>query len=159
VMYPLERHGVKGRNAEEQARDMLRRLNLEEYAERLPRQLSGGQQQRVGLARALASGPELFLFDEPTANLDTALRQAFQAEIARQEGGYGVGGLYVTHDPAEAFIVADRVMILRAGKVMQIGTPIEVYDHPIDSWVARLTGPCSIMEGQLVEARATDGNV
>jgi len=147
VAYPLRRHGTGRRDAREAAHDWLKRLGMAELAQRRPAELSGGEQQRVGLARALASSPVLFLLDEPTANLDASLKASLQKEIRRLQRATGAGALYVTHDPAEAFAVADNVAVLRAGCLVQMGAPAEVYACPIDPWVAQLTGACSILRG------------
>ena len=152
VAYPLRRRGLGRQDAAVRARELLVRLELQDFADRRPGQLSGGQQQRVGLARALATQPRLFLFDEPTANLDAALKAAFQAEIRRQQARTGAAALYVTHDPGEAFGVADRVAVLRHGRLVQVGSPIEVYRQPADSWVAGLTGPGTVLEARVQRA-------
>jgi ABC-type Fe3+/spermidine/putrescine transport system ATPase subunit len=153
VAYPLRRQGVGRQEAAKAAQGWLDRIGLGHLALRRPEELSGGEQQRVGLARALASRPELFLLDEPTANLDATLKATLQDEIARQQHSTGAGGLYVTHDPAEAFAVADRVAVLRGGKLIQAGTPAEVYASPADPWVAALTGPCSVLRQARVTAQ------
>ncbi|MHB8620769.1 MAG: ABC transporter ATP-binding protein [Chloroflexota bacterium] len=143
VAYPLERRGERQKDAYSAAQDWLERVGLGDLSQRRPRELSGGEQQRVGLARALASNPRLFLFDEPTANLDARLKASLQQEIARQQRSTGAGALYVTHDPAEALAVADRVAVLRAGRLIQVADPVALYAEPADAWVASLTGPCS----------------
>lgn len=159
VAYPLERQGIPRGAARTRARELLERLELAHLADRRPAQLSGGQQQRVGLARALATAPELFLFDEPTANLDASLKAAFQDETARQLRDTGAGALYVTHDPTEAFAVADRVVVLHDGRVAQEGPPEDVYARPADRWVAGLTGsyttlPATVQKWPASEADA-----
>jgi iron(III) transport system ATP-binding protein len=149
VAYPLRRHGASVTEARSRARDLLGRVGLAELETRHPGQLSGGQQQRVGLARALAVEPRLFLFDEPTANLDPSLRGALQAELRQTQREIQAGGLYVTHDPAEAFAIADHVVVLRAGNLVQQGSPQEIYACPSDEWVATLTGPAAILDGRI----------
>jgi len=145
VAYPLRRRGVPRDRALREAQQWLERVGMAELAQRLPNELSGGEQQRVGLARALASAPALFLFDEPTANLDASLKAALQGEISQQQRRTGAGAIYVTHDPAEAFAVAQRVAVLRQGRLVQVGSPVDVYSAPRDPWVAALTGPCSFI--------------
>jgi len=145
VAYPLRRAGASRQEAAKAAAAWLERVGLARLADRHPNELSGGEQQRVGLARALARSPELFLLDEPTANLDATLKATLQDEISRQQRSTGAGALYVTHDPAEAFAVADRVAVLRTGKLVQTGRPAELYASPADPWVAALTGPCSVL--------------
>ena len=113
---------------------------------------SGGEQQRVGLDRALARGAGLHLFDEPTAHLDGPLRDRLLGEIAMARREAGAAGIYATHDTAEALAIADRVVLLRDGRIVQAGTPTEVYEAPVDTWAARLTGPASELEAVLVGA-------
>jgi len=149
VAYPLRRAGSPAAAARREARELLNRMGLGELAGRRPEQLSGGQQQRVGLARALARHPDLYLFDEPTAHLDAALRTALQEELSQRRGETGAGALYATHDAAEALAVADRVALLRDGRVVQSGTPVEVYDRPLDLWAARLTGAASVLRAEV----------
>lgn len=146
VAYPLRRVGVPRDEARRRARALLDRMAVGHLADRRPAQLSGGEQQRVGVARALAREPVLYLFDEPTAHLDTALRTALQEELAAQRAAIGAAVLYATHDVAEAFVVADRLALLRDGAVVQLGAAADVYERPIDVWAARLTGPASVLE-------------
>jgi iron(III) transport system ATP-binding protein len=153
VAYPLRRRGAARGEALKAAQAWLERIGLGKLGDRRPNELSGGEQQRVGLARALAGSPALFLLDEPTANLDATLKAALQEEIGRQQRSTGAGALYVTHDPAEAFAVADRVAVLRAGRLIQVGTPPEVYSTPANPWVAALTGTCSVIRGVRAIAR------
>jgi ABC-type Fe3+/spermidine/putrescine transport system ATPase subunit len=145
VAYPLRRRGVPAAEAHRQAAGLLERMGIGGLAARRPAQLSGGQQQRVGLARALARAASMYLFDEPTAHLDTALRAALQEEMTERRRAGGAAALYATHDAGEALAVADRVALLRAGHLVQVGTPTEVYEQPVDLWAARLTGPASVL--------------
>jgi iron(III) transport system ATP-binding protein len=147
VAYPLRRRGV--RDAREGALALLERMGLAGLAERRPSELSGGQQQRVGLARALARNATVYLFDEPTAHLDTALRAALQEEVTERRRERGAAAVYATHDAAEALAVADRVALLREGELVQIGTPTEVYHQPRDLWAAQLTGPATVVTLEL----------
>lgn len=146
VAYPIRRRGVAKEHARREATALLERLGLAALGERLPAQLSGGEQQRVGLARALARDPALFLFDEPTAHLDTHLRSLVLEEIARRREALGAAALYATHNAAEALAIADRVAVLRAGRLVQVGTPVEVYEQPVDIDTARLTGPACVLD-------------
>ncbi|MEJ7743773.1 MAG: ABC transporter ATP-binding protein [Nocardioidaceae bacterium] len=147
VAYPLRRNGAKRRTAREEALDILGRLRIAHLADRRPAELSGGEQQRVGLARALARQASLYLFDEPTAHLDTHVRGVFLDELVVRREASGAGGLYATHDAEEALGLADRVALLNAGRLVQLGTPQQVYAEPVDVWAARLTGPTSVLEG------------
>ncbi|MBV9119474.1 MAG: ABC transporter ATP-binding protein [Chloroflexi bacterium] len=145
VAYPLRRQGRARQAARQEAREWLRKVGLASLAERRPDQLSGGEQQRVGLARALAAAPALLLLDEPTANIDAGLKAALQQEIKLQQAAAGRAALYVTHDSAEAFSLATQVAVLRAGRLVQVGSPADIYDTPADAWVASLAGPCAVL--------------
>jgi ABC-type Fe3+/spermidine/putrescine transport system ATPase subunit len=152
VAYPLLRKGTDPSAATGQARDLLDRMGIADLAHRKPAELSGGQQQRVGLARALAGRPSLYLFDEPTAHLDTSLRVALQEELAEQRKASGAAAVYATHDSGEALAIADRIALLRDGSVVQVGSPLEVYGTPVDLWSAKLTGPASVLHVDVAQA-------
>ncbi|MEJ7832917.1 MAG: ABC transporter ATP-binding protein, partial [Nocardioides sp.] len=147
VAYPMRRRGMRRQPARQEAQAILERLQIGGLAARRPAELSGGEQQRVGLGRALAGNPELYLFDEPTAHLDTHVREVFLEELLTRLRDTGAAALYATHDAEEALGVADRVALLAAGRVIQAGTPEEVYRRPVDLWAARLTGPASVLDG------------
>jgi multiple sugar transport system ATP-binding protein len=115
-------------------------LNLGAYLQRTPRELSGGQRQRVAIGRAIVRNPKVFLFDEPLSNLDAALRGQTRVEIARLHRELGATTIYVTHDQVEAMTLADRVVVLRDGRIEQVGTPLELYDHPANQFVAQFIG-------------------
>jgi ABC-type Fe3+/spermidine/putrescine transport system ATPase subunit len=149
VAYPLRRQRVPAATADRQAMELLERMDIGHLAGRRPSELSGGQQQRVGLARALARGAGLYLLDEPTVHLDAALRVVFQEEFIERRKATGAAALYATHDAAEALAVADRVALIREGRVIQTGTPVEIYERPVDLWAAQLTGPASVLEAQV----------
>lgn len=155
VAYPLRRRGIKATAARRQAAELLERMGLEGLADRRPAQLSGGEQQRVGLARALARGAGLYLFDEPTAHVDSPLRAALLEEVATRRAEDGAAALYATHDSSEALAIADRVVLLRSGEIVQMGAPADVYAEPVDVWAARLTGPATVLSavGRAVEHR------
>jgi len=119
-------------------------LDLGPYLERTPRELSGGQRQRVAIGRAIVRAPKVFLFDEPLSNLDAALRVQTRIEIARLHRELGATTIYVTHDQVEAMTLADRVVVLRDGRVEQHGTPLELYDHPANRFVAQFIGTPSM---------------
>ncbi len=145
VAYPRRRRNVPARRARTEALALLERLHIAHLADRRPAELSGGEQQRVGLARALAREAALYLLDEPTAHLDTHLRAAFQLEVGVRQRASGAAALYSTHDAAEALGLADRVAVLGGGRLVQVGTPADVYARPINLWAARLTGPASVL--------------
>ncbi|MCA2372428.1 ABC transporter ATP-binding protein [Agrobacterium genomosp. 3 str. CIP 111-78] len=116
-------------------------LQLTPYLERLPKQLSGGQRQRVAIGRAIVRDPKVFLFDEPLSNLDAALRVATRLEIAKlHRSMHDTTMIYVTHDQVEAMTLADRICVLRDGRVEQIGTPLELYESPVNTFVAGFIG-------------------
>jgi len=115
-------------------------LNLTDYLQRTPKELSGGQRQRVAIGRAIVRAPKVFLFDEPLSNLDAALRGQTRIEIAKLHRSLGATTIYVTHDQVEAMTLADRVVVLRDGKIEQVGTPLELYDRPANQFVAQFIG-------------------
>jgi iron(III) transport system ATP-binding protein len=131
---------------------------MESLADREPNQLSGGQQQRVALARALAVQPDCLLLDEPLSNLDASLRLEMRGEIRRICKTAGFTTVYVTHDQKEALSVADRIAVMRAGRVAQVGTPAELYGKPCSGFVAEFIGQTNLLQGRLV-ARESDGIV
>jgi ABC-type Fe3+/spermidine/putrescine transport system ATPase subunit len=146
VAYPMRRRGVRRTEARLDAARILSRLGVGNLAHRRPAELSGGEQQRVGLGRALARNAALYLFDEPTAHLDTHVRGVFLDELMTRLRDTGAAAVYATHDAEEALGVADRVALLARGQVVQVGTPEDVYHRPVDLWAARLTGPVSLLE-------------
>ena len=115
-------------------------LNLGPYLERFPRELSGGQRQRVAMGRAIVRDPKVFLFDEPLSNLDAKLRVAMRAEIKALHQRLKTTTVYVTHDQVEAMTMADRIVVMQEGRIEQIGTPLELYDHPANLFVAQFIG-------------------
>ena len=115
-------------------------LNLQDYLKRFPRQLSGGQRQRVAMGRAIVRDPQVFLFDEPLSNLDAKLRVAMRTEIKALHQRLKTTTIYVTHDQVEAMTMADRIVVMHDGIVEQIGTPLELYDNPANTFVAGFIG-------------------
>jgi ABC-type sugar transport system ATPase subunit len=126
-------------------------LQIESLLERKPAELSGGQRQRVAIGRAIAREPAVFLMDEPLSNLDARLRLETRSQIKELQRRLGVTSLYVTHDQTEAMTLGDRIAVLDHGQVQQVGTPLEIYDHPINPFVARFVGspPMNLLEGDL----------
>ena len=116
------------------------KLGLEPYLQRRPREISGGQRQRVAIGRAIVRAPKVFLFDEPLSNLDAALRGQTRVEIAKLHRELGATTIYVTHDQVEAMTLADRVVVLRDGRLEQTGSPLELYDRPANRFVAQFIG-------------------
>jgi putative spermidine/putrescine transport system ATP-binding protein len=129
----------------------LRLVRLEELGDRLPRQLSGGQQQRVALARALVIEPDALLLDEPLSNLDAKLREEVRVEIRQLQQALGLTTVMVTHDQDEALAMADRLVVMSAGVIQQIGTQRELYEHPRNRFVAGFVGRTNFLRGRLVE--------
>jgi iron(III) transport system ATP-binding protein len=146
VAYPVRRRGAGRARARAEAWELLELLRIAHLADRRPAELSGGEQQRVGLGRALARRPSLYLFDEPTAHLDTHVRTVFLEELVARQRASGAAALYATHDAEEALGLADRVALLRDGDLLQVGTPQQVYGEPADLFAARLTGPASVID-------------
>ncbi|MFW5827197.1 MAG: ABC transporter ATP-binding protein [Alkalispirochaeta sp.] len=124
-------------------------VNLVGLEKRYPGELSGGQQQRVALARALVLKPEIILFDEPLSNLDAKLRIQTRTEIKRVQHMLGITAIYVTHDQAEALSMSDKIVVMNNGKIMQVGAPEEVYNHPADPFVADFIGNANFLESQV----------
>ena len=128
-------------------REMLRVVQLAGYEARYPGELSGGQQQRVAVARALVVEPEILLLDEPLSNLDANLREEMRFEIRRLHETFGITTLYVTHDQGEAMVISDRIAVLQAGKVAQVGTADDLYHRPRTRFVAEFIGRTNVIEG------------
>ncbi|WP_273690077.1 ABC transporter ATP-binding protein [Ketogulonicigenium vulgare] len=129
-------------------------LGLTPYLDRYPRALSGGQRQRVAMGRSIVRDPQVFLFDEPLSNLDAKLRVQMRAEIKALHRRLGVTIVYVTHDQVEAMTMADKIVVMNGGRVEQIGTPLHLYDHPVNAFVAQFIGSPAM---NLIAARADGG--
>jgi ABC-type Fe3+/spermidine/putrescine transport system ATPase subunit len=157
VAYPLQRAGVDRKEAQARAAELLAQMHIGHLGKRKPAELSGGEQQRVGLARALARHPSLYLLDEPTAHLDTVLKADLQAELATRVRADGAASIHATHDVEEALAVADRVVLLRDGVIVQVDAPRDVYARPANDWAARLTGPAAFIDA-VVDATGADGS-
>jgi multiple sugar transport system ATP-binding protein len=129
-------------------------LHIEHLLQRLPKDLSGGQRQRVAIGRAIVRQPEVFLFDEPLSNLDTALRVKMRYEFAKLHEEFKTTMVYVTHDQVEAMTLADRIVVLQAGVIEQVGSPMALYEHPANLFVAGFIGSpgMNLLPGQLVAA-------
>ena len=145
VGYGLRRDGVKGPEIAERVAEILKLVHLQDHAKRKPSQLSGGQRQRVALARALVKRPKLLLLDEPLAALDRKLREATRFEMVRLQEQLGLTFVMVTHDQEEAMSMATRLAVMNAGRIAQIGTPHEVYEHPASRFVADFIGIANII--------------
>ncbi|MFO1328838.1 MAG: ABC transporter ATP-binding protein [Rubrivivax sp.] len=152
VAYPLRVRGVGLAQRRKRADEMLDRVGLSDMAERLPAQLSGGQQQRVALARALAFEPRALLLDEPLSALDAATRVAMRDEVRRIQKLHDIATLLITHDQDEALSLADRVAVLKDGRLVQCDTPAAIYDRPGNAFVAGFVGRANVLEGQALDA-------
>jgi iron(III) transport system ATP-binding protein len=126
-------------------------VHLDGYGDRKITELSGGQQQRVALARALVIEPSILLLDEPLSNLDAKLREETRLEIKRLQVELGVTTIYVTHDQSEAMAMSDRIMVMKDGKVQQIGTPQDIYNRPVNHFVASFIGESNILNGEILD--------
>ncbi|TGQ04917.1 MULTISPECIES: ABC transporter ATP-binding protein [unclassified Mesorhizobium] len=140
IAFPLKMRGLDRRTSDEKVAGVARLLQIEPLLARLPRELSGGQRQRVAIGRALVRDPRLFLFDEPLSNLDAALRTELRAEIKRLHQSIRRTMVYVTHDQTEALTLADKIVVLKAGRIEQTGTPLSLYDDPDNAFVAGFIG-------------------
>jgi len=150
VSYALRRRKLSAAETTRSANDALDRVGLAHLGGRYPHELSGGEQQRVALARAVAARPRLLLFDEPLSNLDADLRERLRVEIATITRACGATAVYITHDQSEAFALADSIGVLKAGRLEQVGSPEDVYHHPISPFVARFTGVAGELDGHVL---------
>ncbi|WHX63269.1 sulfate/molybdate ABC transporter ATP-binding protein [Peribacillus frigoritolerans] len=144
---------------EQKVTELLQLVKLEGYKDRYPSQLSGGQRQRVALARALAVEPNILLLDEPFGALDAKVRKELRRWLRRLHDEFNVTSVFVTHDQEEAMDVADRVVIMNEGKIEQIGTPEEVYDHPENPFVYDFLGSVNLFKGNVHKGKLVTGNV
>ena len=151
MAFPLHPRKLSAEEIDRRVRDIAQMLHIEHLLMRTPNQLSGGETQRVGLGRAMVRRPQVFLMDEPISNLDAKLRTEMRAEIRWRQRELGTTTFYVTHDQIEAMSMADRIAILEAGKIQQLGTPSDIYNHPANLFVAGFIGnpsmnciPCHI---------------
>lgn len=147
VAFGLEMRGTPSHEIETRVKDVLAMVGLADKGERYPRQMSGGQQQRVALARALVIRPAILLLDEPLSNLDAKMREDMQVELRQIQQTLGTTTILVTHDQHEALALSDRIVVMSAGKVEQIGAPFEVYERPSTSFVAAFLGKTNRFSG------------
>ncbi|MGY1550493.1 ABC transporter ATP-binding protein [Microbacterium sp. A588] len=152
IGYPLKMQKVPRQQAKQQIQDTAALVGCEHLLDRYPAQLSGGQQQRIALARALVAQPRLILFDEPLSNLDARLRDRVRSEIHQLHSRLGFTGVFVTHDQSEAFALADRIAIMREGRIEQIDDPQVVFSSPASEYVAEFIGMSNRLELEGTEA-------
>jgi len=157
IGYGLRMRGVPAAEREERVNQALEMVQLGELGRRAPRQLSGGQQQRVALARALVNRPRVLLLDEPLGALDLKLRKEMQLELKHLQTHLGITFVYVTHDQEEALTMSDRIVLMRQGRIAQIGEPRDLYDRPASRYVADFIGETNLLPG--VVAESGDGMV
>jgi putative spermidine/putrescine transport system ATP-binding protein len=148
VAFGLRMRGVDKEEIKERVRQALRMVALEGYDDRRPAQLSGGQQQRVALARAIVIRPRILLCDEPLAALDRKLRQSMQFELKSLQQQLGVTTIFVTHDQEEAMTISDRIAVMNAGRIEQVGSPREIYDRPKTRFVSDFIGEINLLAGE-----------
>ena len=156
MAFSLKLAGVAKAQVQQRVADAAAILGLGEYLERYPRQLSGGQRQRVAMGRAIVRKPQVFLFDEPLSNLDAKLRVQMRTEIKALHQRLKTTSVYVTHDQIEAMTMADKIVVMNAGRVEQIGTPLECYDNPANLFVAGFIGSPSM---NFIPGRVSGGRI
>ena len=155
IAFPLKMRKMPKDQIRRKVGDALDLVQLKEYAHRFPKQLSGGQQQRIAVARALVFEPPLLLFDEPLGALDKKLREHMQLELKRIHTRLKTTMIYVTHDQEEALVMSDRIAVMNAGKIEQVGPPDQLYEEPLNAFVAGFIGESNLFEG-LAADRAED---
>jgi spermidine/putrescine transport system ATP-binding protein len=146
IAFGLEMRGISKPETAARVEEMLALVRLGRLGGRKPSQLSGGQQQRVALARALANHPKVLLLDEPLSALDLKLRKEMQIELKRIQLDTGITFIFVTHDQEEALTMSDRIAVMSQGKILQIGTPTEIYEHPTSRFVADFIGETNLID-------------
>jgi len=159
VVYPLKHRNIRKAEAERMVSGVLEIVGLSEYADRPVVALSGGQMQRVALARSIVYRPQLLLLDEPLSNLDAKLRLRLREDLRRILKQTGMTALYVTHDQAEAVVLGDRIGVMRDGKLLQMATPEEIYNRPVDLFVASFTGTTNLVSGHVVDRDGEFGTI
>src|SRR6266540_547257 len=159
VAYPLRHRRVPRAEVARKTAEVLELVGLAQFAERSVVSLSGGQMQRVALARSLVYQPQLLLLDEPLSNLDAKLRVRLRDDLRRIIKQTGVTALYVTHDQAEAVVLGDRIGVMRDGKLLQIGSPDEIYNRPADLFVASFTGASNLLAGRVLDRNGEFGTI
>lgn len=159
VAYGPVIRGEPKKQAHDRANEILNQIGLPELGARLPSELSGGQQQRVAVARAIAQQPDVMLFDEPLSNVDAKLRRRVRAEIRELQQRFGLTAIYVTHDQEEALAVSDRIVVMNAGRIAQIGTPEDLYDRPNSPFVADFIGDANLVDGTVTAGQFTAGDL
>jgi putative spermidine/putrescine transport system ATP-binding protein len=151
IEFGLRVAGWKAADMHRRVDEMLALIHMEELGERYPHQMSGGQQQRAALARALAVRPRILLLDEPLSALDAKIRGELRTEIRAIQRKLGITTIYVTHDQEEALSLSDRVVVMRTGRIEQVGTPFDIYNHPANPFVASFIGTLNVLEATVAD--------
>lgn len=159
VQFGLKMQGIGKAERVKRADEMLELVQLEKFSDRKPSQLSGGQQQRVALARALAPRPKLLLLDEPLSALDLKLRQSMRLELKKIQQQTGITFVFVTHDQEEALTMSDRIAVMSAGHLQQIGTPSEIYEEPVNEFVAGFIGETNLLDVDVLNKESKHATV
>ena len=154
VAFGLRMRHVPRHERDKTVAEAMAMVGLEGLDDRKPEQLSGGQQQRVALARAIVTSPDVLLFDEPLSNLDAKLRERLRVEIRELQRRLKITCIYVTHDQAEAMVISDRIVVMNAGRIEQIGDPATIYRHPANSFTAEFIGQTNIVAARLVSVNS-----
>jgi spermidine/putrescine transport system ATP-binding protein len=159
IAFGLEMLGKPRAEIDARVAEMLRLVRMEDLAKRKTSQISGGQQQRVALARALAPQPKVLLLDEPLSALDFKLRKDMQIELKRLQLETGITFIFVTHDQEEALTMSDRIAVMSKGKILQIGSPREIYDHPSERFVANFIGETNFLQGEVQSVKGREARI
>lgn len=155
VAFPMRMAGVDRATTARRVAETLEIMRLSAHADKVPSEMSGGQQQRVAIARAIVMRPKVVLMDEPLSALDRRLRESIQIEIRDLHQTIGSTILFVTHDQGEALTMSDRIAVLDAGKIVQIGRPLDIYRHPVNRFVASFVGESNLIEAEIMQKRGT----
>ncbi len=153
IAYGLRMKRAGGEEIKKKVKEVVALVGLEGLEERAVTKLSGGQQQRVALARALVYNPKLLLFDEPLSNLDAKLRERMRLELIKLQRDIGITSIYVTHDQAEAMVISDEIIVMRNGKIEQVGNAETIYNRPRSRFVADFIGIANFLDGEVIEKR------
>ena len=154
IAFPLKVRRLPSDQIRKQVEEVLTMVGLPELGLRMASRLSGGQQQRVAIARALACNPSILLMDEPLSNLDAKLRERMRFELREMQTRFGIATLYVTHDQAEAMVLSDRIIVMNEGRIEQVGTPWDIYEHPQSEFVSDFIGVANLLEAVVEESQA-----
>lgn len=158
VAFGLKEHKVKEPELSQRVDDMLKKVQIEELADRIPSNMSGGQQQRIALARAIVINPDVLLMDEPLSNLDAKLRVEMRSVIRHIQQQAGITTIYVTHDQEEALAISDRIAVMNKGEIQQVDNPVNIYRHPKNLFVATFMGQSNLVKCKLDGKKATIEN-